>query len=254
MVSDRPAVSSVVDVSWEGAADGHRNMDRDLELVDDVLTGRSSAAFRLYTWDPWTVSLGKHQSDTVVDLGVLQKRGYGVVHRPTGGRAVFHAQEVTYACAVRGSSAQEVYRAIHSLLLDALRPLLPPEAGHTPSPTSFHEHYAAAGPLGSSCFTAHARTEITVDGKKLVGSAQRVLEGVVLQHGSILCGPAHRELPDLLQLSPADRQRVEHALQQSSTTLAEVGSPLTDPSAVAAHILQTVTPASLEHQVCRPMA
>ena len=236
-------------VAWEDAASGRQNMDRDLELVRSVANNALAIAFRFYTWTPWTVSLGKHQSASVADSAAIRDRGYDVVHRPTGGRAVFHAQEVTYACAVRRSSPQNVYGAIHSLLLHALRPLIPTEPIHTSSPTRLHEHYASAGPLGASCFTAHARTEITVEGRKLVGSAQRVIDDVILQHGSILCGPAHLELPELLLLSTADRQRLQQALERSSTSLAEVGSPLTHPADVAQQLLTTVTPANLERYV-----
>lgn len=236
-------------VAWEDSASGHQNMERDLELVRSVADNVLTVAFRFYTWTPWTVSLGKHQSASVVDSAAIQDRGYEVVHRPTGGRAVFHAQEVTYACAVRGTSPQGVYQAIHALLLEGLRPLLPTEPHHTSTPTPLHEHYASAGPLGASCFTAHARTEITVEGRKLVGSAQRVIDDVILQHGSILCGPAHLELPELLLLSSADRQLLQQALERSSTSLAEVGSPLTDPADVAQQLLTTVTPANLERYV-----
>lgn len=242
---------AVIYVAHEGAARGHQNMQRDLELAQLVHCGELRVAFRTYTWKPWTLSLGKHQSIAVVDQDEVYRRGYDVVHRPTGGRAVFHAEEVTYACMITSSQPQRVYHAVHSLILQALQPILPAGATHTNTPTSLPQHYASSGPLGTTCFTAHARTEITIAGKKLVGSAQRIIDGVVLQHGSILVGRAHLQLPDLLTLSTEDRKRTLGALEQSSTSLQDACNQTIDTGIVVEELLKTFNSENIERYLLR---
>ncbi len=77
---------------------GQANMDRDLELLHQVKAGYSTPVFRLYTWSPPAVSLGRHQArEEVVDERECRAMGVDVVRRPTGGRAVVHWDELTYS-------------------------------------------------------------------------------------------------------------------------------------------------------------
>src|SRR3954471_22350946 len=73
---------------------------------------------RLYSWSPYTLSLGHNQSDEGIDESLLRDRGYGLVRRPTGGRAVFHAEEITYAVAMpsNGAGIHETYAKITGAL------------------------------------------------------------------------------------------------------------------------------------------
>ena len=209
----------------EGAAAGAANMARDLELASDVEHGRLNVAFRTYAWNPWTISLGKHQTRESIRANLAEQRGYDIVQRPTGGRAVFHAEEITYALAVRSTQPKVVYQQIHELLLSALSHLVPGQLNHTVKPTDLREHYASSGALGTACFTAHAPTEIMADGRKVVGSAQRVLpSGVILQHGSILLGPAHLEVAELIGQTPEETRRLREALQRAAVSLSELVS------------------------------
>jgi len=205
---------------------GAENMARDLELLEAVQAGVYDIAFRTYTWKPWCVSLGKHQKIDVIDAQAVSERGWQIVHRPTGGRAVLHANELTY-CIIVPISAQRtaamVYERTHEMLLSGLCQIVP-SLSFERSPTNLQHHYATAGASAVSCFTSSARTEIMANGRKVVGSAQRVIGNVVLQHGSILCGQGHEDLA--LLISGSDEQRkslLSTILDQSTTLSAEAG-------------------------------
>jgi len=160
---------------------GSVNMAIDQALL--VEAGRTGRAFlRLYRWDPFCLSFGRNEPAlTRYDRTAIERRGLDVVRRPTGGRAVWHADELTYAVAAPGTtfgSLGETYRAIHERLAAALRSLGVP-ASVAP----------ASRPLdlgAGACFAASVGGEIVGGGRKLVGSAQVREGGAFLQHGSIL--------------------------------------------------------------------
>jgi len=208
---------------------GAENMARDLELLGAVRSGNYDIAFRTYTWKPWCVSLGKHQRLDVINLQALEQRGWDVVHRPTGGRAVLHANELTYCLVVPLSAertAHIVYERIHTCLLASLQTLVP-QLSFERSTTDLQHHYATAGASAVSCFTSSARTEIMAHGRKVVGSAQRVVDGIVLQHGSILCGLGHEQLADVIMGTDEQRSVLRQRMQEQSTTLSEeAGTPV----------------------------
>ncbi|MBU3698438.1 MAG: lipoate--protein ligase family protein [Candidatus Kapabacteria bacterium] len=209
-----------------GPATGAENMQRDLTLCADVRSGAIPATLRLYTWQPWCVSLGKHQSADTMDQLLLRERGYDIVHRPTGGRAVLHADEVTYCICVPVGDALEarrVYHDVHMIIFKALSGLTE-HLSVAGLDADLRAHYASSGPLGQACFSSHARTEILSSGRKVVGSAQRVLDGVVLQHGSILCGNGHEQLADIIIADEDQREKLRSSIMASSTTLSQVAS------------------------------
>ncbi|MFN4986315.1 MAG: biotin/lipoate A/B protein ligase family protein [Ignavibacteria bacterium] len=205
------------------SATGRRNMELDLELHASVHTGRCDVGLRLYSWDPWCVSLGKHQSTDGLNAEALSRYELDVVHRPTGGRAVLHANEVTYCLCVSmpdTTKSQVVYAAVHDLLYAVLSPVAP-ALSHASLSTDLRMHYSAQQPLGQACFTSHAKSEILWGQRKVVGSAQRVMDGVLLQHGSILCGPEHEILAHIIAPNPESLSGVEQALKRSSASLSE---------------------------------
>lgn len=205
--------------SWD--LSGEENMRRDLALVATARTQPS--VMRLYTWDPWCVSLGYNQNESVIDQHLLRERGWDLVRRPTGGRAVLHAEELTYCIAVpqgEGVKPREIYQRIHEQLLEALQTLVP-GLSFEESPTDLRHHYATAGAAAASCFTSSARTEIMFNGRKVVGSAQRTIDGVILQHGSILTGPAHTNIVDVLAATDEERASVAADIQKSAVSLSE---------------------------------
>lgn len=212
-----------LDIVDSGAASGEENMRRDLELCERVRAGDIPPTLRLYTWQPWCISLGKHQSVSSLDMTAVASAGFDVVHRPTGGRAVLHADEVTYCVCVPvrdALDARRIYAEVHQILYTALSTLAP-DLTFAAVDQDLRQHYAASGPLGQVCFTSHARTEILWHGKKIVGSAQRVLDGMVLQHGSILCGPGHEQLSECIVAEEDDRRRLRDSITASSATLSD---------------------------------
>lgn len=208
-------------------------MRRDLALV--ATAKKQPSVMRLYTWDPWCVSLGHHQNGNVIDDRLLREQGWDLVRRPTGGRAVLHAEELTYCIAVPqgpGIKPRDIYQRIHEQLLAALQTLAP-GLSFEESPSDLQHHYATAGASAASCFTSSARTEITFGGKKVVGSAQRTIDGVILQHGSILTGPAHASIVDVLSATSAERESVAADIKRSAISLSEITGAIVTAEKVA---------------------
>jgi lipoyl(octanoyl) transferase len=166
---------------------GKENMEKDLEIMEEVATGECPPTLRLYRWFPAAVSLGYFQDETeVVDLAACRESGIDVVRRPTGGRAVLHQHELTYSIIVpeahpfiNKGGVMDAYRGISRGIVTAFN-LLGIVASVTPEETF------RTGLAPGSCFDAPSAYEIQVNGKKVVGSAQLRRDGIVLQHGAIL--------------------------------------------------------------------
>jgi lipoate-protein ligase A len=161
---------------------GAENMGIDAALLREAQGG--AAFLRLYRWTPPCLSFGRNEpARTRYDRTAIERLGLDVVRRPTGGRAVWHEQEVTYAVAGPAAmfgSLREAYIRVHAMLAAALRRLdVPAELAERPSGR-------IVGPGGGACFAAPVGGEIVADGGKLVGSAQIRERGAFLQHGSIL--------------------------------------------------------------------
>jgi len=156
----------------------------DVALLEDA-AATGAAYIRLYRWSPPCLSFGRNEPALVrYDRAEIERRGWDVVRRPTGGRAVWHEDEVTYAVAApiaAFGSLQQSYCAIHERLSAALGSLgVPTEL----APKSSHPAGLGAG----ACFASPVGGEVTVQGRKVVGSAQVRMGSAFLQHGSILLG------------------------------------------------------------------
>jgi len=216
------------------ALTGLENMAVDLHLADLLSQGEILPTLRLYTWEPWAISLGCHQRADSIDMDCCIADGIDVVRRPTGGRAVFHAEELTYSVVMRTErrTILEVYNDVSRSLARGLRFLgVPAEL------VSVQEDFRGAYRRASSvmCFSSSALHEVQVGGKKLVGSAQRRFEmpdgntsQVILQHGSILIGSAHRRLPDYVRTGDEQRSRMRTEIESKSTEIeTELGRSVT---------------------------
>ncbi len=175
-------------------ADGATNMAMDEALL---LRARRTGEtlYRVYSWTPATVSLGRNQSARgCYDLDLARARGIEFVRRPTGGRAILHHREITYSIAgpvATFGSLRESYRAINRLLLEVLRTLgVDAQEAEPPSRSPF--------PGLAPCFEAPVAGELVAAGRKLVGSAQMREGNVFLQHGSILIDDDQHLLAELL--------------------------------------------------------
>jgi lipoate-protein ligase A len=200
-------------------------MRLDAEAALGLQAGRGRPLLRLFRWQPWAISLGYNQKPDDVDAGRARADGIDVVRRPTGGRAILHAEELTYSVVMFAGrrGILQVYNEISEALVAGLH-LYGVDVTLQKSQPDFAAHYRDASSV--PCFTSSARYEIEWQGRKLVGSAQRRFcdgeHDVVLQHGSLLCGPAHRRLIDYLRVeSPAVVDRMRREMERKTVDLAE---------------------------------
>jgi lipoate-protein ligase A len=216
---------------------GADNMARDEAVLNAVSQQSAAPTLRLYRWEPPCLSIGYGQPVNDVDRERLLERGWDIVRRPTGGRAILHADELTYSVTLSSDhplaegGVIESYRRISRALLAALDSLgLRPQAQQVNQPN-------AEGPV---CFETPSHYEITANGKKLVGSAQARKKGGVLQHGTLpLYGDMTRVCDALRYDDATARARAKAQVRARATTLEEaVGGCAVDWNA-AAHALVT---------------
>jgi len=176
------------DLILDGAIDGVSNMAIDAALLDEVEESTSpKTILRFYSWIRPTLSLGRNQKiEKAVDIEYSRLNGIDVVHRPTGGRAVLHDDELTYAVVSNDSThfGDTIYgnykRVSEALCLGFNRLGIP--AILAPDTVKAGATDNDADP---PCFVSTSRYELMVDGRKIVGSAQRRLRRSFLQHGSM---------------------------------------------------------------------
>lgn len=169
-------------------------MALDEALAASVRAG-GPPALRFYRWSPPCLSLGRNQPADGYDRAALRARGIDVVRRPTGGRAVLHHRELTYSVAVRDGALgapRDAYRAVNRALVAGLARLGVAAELHAGSGGR------APSPSLAPCFEKPVEGEVTAGGGKLVGSAQRRWDGVLLQHGSIPLEDDQAALAELL--------------------------------------------------------
>lgn len=209
----------------DGYHDGEYNMKYDLERTLGLVNNESLPMFRLYAWNPWTVSIGANQKEEDINLDSLNKRKFGLVRRPTGGRAVLHANEITYSAVLNippGMTVQDVYREIHMIIIYSLRSLGADSLDFEKAQADFLSFYKDRT-LSMSCFASSARYEVEYEGRKIVGSAQRVYNNTLLQHGSILIGKGHEQIAEIANLkSEKEREILRNFIIKHSATIEEI--------------------------------
>ncbi len=206
---------------------GDYNMERDEALARELIEDCDAPnSLRLYSWKPWAISLGYQQSKAGIDVAACEAVGVDIVRRPTGGRAVLHANELTYAVAMRSSASDGISRIHNKIAESILLGLRQLGNGAALTLTSgsdkIREAYSEGTLTNLACFASTARHEVTYRGRKVMGSAQRRFGDVVLQHGSIPLGPEHLKLPDFLKLEDARRAAMQRLLSKETATLSEV--------------------------------
>lgn len=165
-------------------ARGAWNMAVDEAILEHIGRSESIPTLRLYAWDPACLSLGHAQPFSDVDVSRLKERSWEVVRRATGGRAILHTDELTYSIiapndepSVAGTVLESYNRLAQALLLAVKKLDLPVEMKEGKA-----DGNGASNPI---CFEVPSTYEITVAGKKLIGSAQARKKEGVLQHGSL---------------------------------------------------------------------
>ncbi len=200
-------------------APGPWNMAVDEAVARCAADGLSPTTLRFYQWQPGAVSLGRHQPLADIDREQVERLGYGLVRRPTGGRAILHIDELTYSIAGRaedealqGAVLDSYNRLSEGLVLGLRR--LGLEAAKAPATNR-------AGPdVSPVCFEVPSAYEIIIGPHKIMGSAQSRRGGYVLQHGSL---PLHGEITRLVEVlavgEEAEREGLRQTLRQRAATV-----------------------------------
>jgi lipoyl(octanoyl) transferase len=193
---------------------------------------------RLYAWSPACLSLGYAQPFRDVDQDRLVAHGWQVVRRITGGRAILHVDELTYAVMAPYNEPRlagnllESYRRISEALMHALSALGLPVQTHPLQTGGTKEEPKPV------CFEVPSNYEITVDGKKIVGSAQARKKPGILQHGTLpLAGDLARIVQALSFPDSGTRNNTKERLLSHATSVeAVLGKPITWEAAASAFI------------------
>ena len=206
-----------------GINTGKFNMDFDIKLIEQNL--KDEIFLRFYRWNPYCISLGFNQNVESIDEKKSKENGIQIVKRPTGGRAILHAEELTYSVVhpIGDSFSPKIlYREINLALKKGLEKYHPAlqklELEHNqPDFQSFYKENKS-----SLCFAVSAKSEINYKGKKLVGSAQRKIGNLVLQHGSILCGKFHLNLVDYLNVNDKEKKIILEEIKHTTTEISTI--------------------------------
>ncbi len=213
-----------------GHADGFENMAVDEAIALAVARGEQPPTLRLYGWRPPAVSLGYFQPlDESIDADACRERGYDVVRRPSGGRAILHDDELTYSVCIRqadirgGHSVMESYRVISRGIIAGLG-LLGAEVALGEAAGPRRETVRGTG-LRAVCFARTSRCDLQAAGRKVVGSAQVRRHGGILQHGSI---PLSLDLEAQVAVMPTSAQpQAPRALRDAAISIPELlGRPV----------------------------
>ena len=224
-------------------ADGAANMARDEALLSTQAVGAAQPTLRLYRWRSAYLSLGRFQRADAIDQAACARADVAIVRRPSGGRALLHDAELTYAIIARADnplfgdqSIAATYRQISLALLAGLRRLgvaaeLTPiqrgarqadkQTSRQADKQSFNPPISLSPNLpvsrsSAACFDTPAAYELIVAGRKLVGSAQTRRDGSILQHGAIPLTAHAARLAALLRQPPDDLGAKMIALDQAA--------------------------------------
>jgi lipoate-protein ligase A len=149
--------------------------DRALALYTD------RPVLRFYTWKPPAVSAGYFQTPEEIAPLIRKLGDVPVVRRMTGGGAIYHYRECTYSiCAPAGMlrlppNVADSYRLLHAPFISVFRSMGIEAEDRTPVQPDRR----------TVCFDSVTSYDVTVHGRKLMGSAQRRTKRFFLQHGSI---------------------------------------------------------------------
>lgn len=205
------------------------NMAADNFLLQQCIDSET-LFLRTYAWNCPSITIGMIQDpETVLDLAMIERDGVAWIQRPTGGRPVLHYQDCTYSCVFShqlrnmGGTVKETYAIISDCLKSALGSIDVGSSSHD----SDHQFNELKRQQKLPCFLAPNRDEIMVDGKKLIGSAQRRTRSGVLQHGSIPISDAYLQLPCYLNIDESERETQIELLKKKTIHLAAINPDIT---------------------------
>jgi lipoate-protein ligase A len=209
-------------------------MAMDEAVFTGLKEGKSTPVLRLYTWDPATITMGFFQNASDIDFEQCEKDGIGVVRRMTGGRAVLHNEELTYSILFTEEDflpfrKKDIFLFIAQCLVHSLLSL------------GIESKVAqkTRGDLKSAnCFASPAQFEIeSLEQGKLIGSAQVLKEGVVLQHGAIPLTGSYREISKYLTCDSDFSKSISSLNQVSGSRVEPAGLLSSMKTGFGQHIL-----------------
>lgn len=156
------------------------------EAISEAVKQRlSPPTLRLYEWDRPSVSIGYFQKISEINIDYCNKEDYPVVRRLTGGRAILHDSELTYSFSALTDSdpfkgtLRDNYAIISNALIAGLRK-------YDINAVMSFDKKRDPNYRNPACFKSMSFGEVTVDGKKIIGSAQKRYKDSFLQHGSLV--------------------------------------------------------------------
>ncbi len=203
----------------------------DEAILRAVAAGAAQPTLRFYAWEPPALSLGRAQRASDADGQALHAAGYGLVRRPTGGKAILHIDELTYSVVAPRSDPRvtgpvaESYRRLSAGLVRGLELL---GLANAEADQRAKDH----GSVGPVCFEVPSDYEITASGRKLVGSAQMRSDGTVLQHGAV---PLYGDITRICAVLSA-RPDLARVRARATTVQDALGRPVSWDEAVDAMI------------------
>ena len=161
------------------------------EVLLEQAFATNRAKLRFYTWDPPTLSLGYFQA--FAD----RLPGLPVVRRQTGGGAIIHHHELTYALALPAGPAEKGVNwtcRMHEIIRTAL--------GSFGTAAAASACGRETGRGAFLCFEHQTPGDIVLGDMKVVGMRPTAAPCALLQHGSILLSaspfaPQRRGICDL---------------------------------------------------------
>ncbi|HDQ03380.1 MAG TPA: lipoate--protein ligase family protein [Deltaproteobacteria bacterium] len=179
--------------------DFFENMAIDEAIFLEASSGKVPPTLRFYGSSPAAVSIGYFQDiKKEVNIGECNKRNIGIVRRITGGKAVFHCDEITYSVAVSKpdkmfpADIAGTYHIISKCIVRGLAGL------GIEAYLAEDKRMQPAGHYKSCCFSMPSKNELLVDERKICGSAQIRKKDGFLQHGSLLLNFSAQDTASLL--------------------------------------------------------
>ncbi len=186
-------------------------------IIDEKLMALSrkegKSFFRLYHWDPVCISLGRGQSpESLLNMDYIESKGYQCINRITGGSYVLHKGDITYAITVSSKSSMfslsliDLYKKVHNAFYKAII-----SSGIDKGLVYFGSGSFRREHKQLPCFSHYSNNELLLEGKKILGSAQKRGKDSLLQHGSLL---VENSLYDLfrIQKTYAEFSEIERSI------------------------------------------
>jgi len=196
--------------------------------ADDFLArtvGDWDGAFRTYSWSPPAISLGTHQDAAIVDFDANRQMGWDVVRRPTGGRALLHRNDVSYAFVLRAGGTGPVgLRVIYGQVARAIAEALDEVGIAVDADSGSRSPLPLTSRLGRLCMTSQVRGELLHQGRKIAAAAQRIYPGAILQHGSLPLTGRASDIAIGIRLTDPGRESLSTSLERAASSLEQAAS------------------------------